>query len=72
MGFLTEVLSSLTVSLPHMPIEMGVFLEGLPTKFARLAVQDQFLCELCESGLLKLFGVRHSYNIIMGVKGRVI
>lgn len=65
-SFLADVLPGLTVPLPHVPIEMGLLLEGLPTEFTRLAVQDQLLGELCESGLLKLFGVRHSYNIIMG------
>lgn len=64
-GFLADVLPGLAVSLPHVAIEMRLLLEGLPTEFARLAVQDQLLGELSESGLLKLFGVRHSYYIIM-------
>jgi hypothetical protein len=64
-GLLADMLPRLSVPLPHMAIEMGLLLEGLPTEFARLAVQDQLLGKLGESGLLKLFGVRHSYNIIL-------
>lgn len=63
---LAYVVAILPVPLAHVPVEMGLLLEGFPAGLAGLGVGGELIGKVGERGLLKLRGLFHDYIIICG------